>query len=98
MLEHGCSVAGYHIEDGGAVCARCCDKTPPLVRTRAISGGCPDSQGCPGDLRRRTVLAARMNDWVETTSIGTFKSDDLTRPGSVFRYNRYLYRTLGKHL
>ncbi len=39
-----------------------------------------------------------MTDWVETTSIGTFKSDDLTRAGAVFRYNRYLYRTLGKHL
>src|ERR1043165_471998 len=42
--------------------------------------------------------AARMTDWVETTSIGTFKSDDLTKPGEVFRYNRYLYRTIGKHL
>jgi serine/threonine protein kinase len=39
-----------------------------------------------------------MSDWVETTSIGTFKSEDLTKPGHVFRYNRYLYRTLGKHL
>jgi serine/threonine protein kinase len=39
-----------------------------------------------------------MTDWVETTSIGTFKSEDLTKPGVVFRYNRYLYRTLGKHL
>jgi serine/threonine protein kinase len=39
-----------------------------------------------------------MTDWVETTSIGTFKSEDLTRAGAVFRYNRYLYRTLGKHL
>ena len=39
-----------------------------------------------------------MTDWGETTSIGTFKSDDLTKPGVVFRYNRYLYRTLGKHL
>jgi len=39
-----------------------------------------------------------MTDWVETTSIGTFKSEDLTTPGNVFRYNRYLYRTLGKHL
>ncbi len=39
-----------------------------------------------------------MTDWVETTSIGTFKSEDLTKPGHVFRYNRYLYRTLGKHL
>jgi serine/threonine protein kinase len=39
-----------------------------------------------------------MPDWVETTSIGTFKSEDLTKPGNVFRYNRYLYRTLGKHL
>ncbi|HEU4731010.1 MAG TPA: protein kinase [Kofleriaceae bacterium] len=39
-----------------------------------------------------------MTDWVETTSIGTLKSEDLAKPGSVFRYNRYLYRTLGKHL
>ena len=39
-----------------------------------------------------------MTDWVETTSIGTFKSEDLTKPGIVFRYNRYLYRTVGKHL
>jgi serine/threonine protein kinase len=39
-----------------------------------------------------------MTDWVETTSIGTFKSEDLTKAGNVFRYNRYLYRTLGKHL
>jgi len=39
-----------------------------------------------------------MTDWVETTSIGTFKSEDLTKAGAVFRYNRYLYRTLGKHL
>jgi len=39
-----------------------------------------------------------MTDWVETTSIGTFKSEDLTKAGSVFRYNRYLYRTIGTHL
>lgn len=39
-----------------------------------------------------------MTDWVETTSIGTFKSEDLAKAGAVFRYNRYLYRTLGKHL
>lgn len=39
-----------------------------------------------------------MTDWVETTSIGTFKSEDLAKPGIVFRYNRYLYRTQGKHL
>lgn len=39
-----------------------------------------------------------MTDWIETTSIGTLRSDDLSRPGQVFRYNRYLYRTLGKHL
>jgi serine/threonine protein kinase len=39
-----------------------------------------------------------MTDWVETVSIGTLKSEDLTKPGFVFRYNRYLYRTLGKHL
>ena len=39
-----------------------------------------------------------MTEWVETASIGTLKAEDLTRPGAVFRYNRYLYRTLGKHL
>ena len=39
-----------------------------------------------------------MTDWVETVSIGTFRSEDLTKPDSVFRYNRYLYRTTGKHL
>ncbi|HEX7836570.1 MAG TPA: protein kinase [Kofleriaceae bacterium] len=39
-----------------------------------------------------------MTDWVETASIGTLKSEDLTKAGAVFRYNRYLYRTLGKHL
>jgi serine/threonine protein kinase len=39
-----------------------------------------------------------MTDWVETASIGTLKSEDLAKAGHVFRYNRYLYRTLGKHL
>ena len=39
-----------------------------------------------------------MTDWVETVSIGTFRSEDLAKPGGVFRYNRYLYRTTGKHL
>jgi serine/threonine protein kinase len=39
-----------------------------------------------------------MTDWVETVSIGTLKSEDLTKSDAVFRYNRYLYRTLGKHL
>ncbi|HMG54893.1 MAG TPA: protein kinase [Kofleriaceae bacterium] len=39
-----------------------------------------------------------MTDWVETASIGTLKSEDLAKAGAVFRYNRYLYRTLGKHL
>ncbi len=36
--------------------------------------------------------------WVETASIGTLRSDDLTRAGQVFRYNRYVYRTTGTHL
>ncbi|MEP6860041.1 MAG: protein kinase [Deltaproteobacteria bacterium] len=36
--------------------------------------------------------------WEETTSIGTLRSDDLTRDGVVFRYNHYLYRTSGTHL
>jgi serine/threonine protein kinase len=39
-----------------------------------------------------------MTDWVETASIGTLKSEDLGKASAVFRYNRYLYRTLGKHL
>lgn len=38
------------------------------------------------------------DSWVETTSIGTLRSEDLAKPGVVFRYNRYLYRTNGKHL
>ena len=36
--------------------------------------------------------------WGETTSIGTLRSDDLTRGGAVFRYQTYLYRTTGKHI
>src|SRR4029078_1229480 len=41
----------------------------------------------------------RMTDpWGETTSIGTLRSEDLARAGQVFRYNRYLYRTVGRHL
>ncbi len=36
--------------------------------------------------------------WVETTSIGTLRSDDLAKPNLVFRYNKYLYRTTGTHL
>jgi len=36
--------------------------------------------------------------WVETTSIGTFRSEDLAKAGQAFRYNRFIYRTLGKHL
>jgi eukaryotic-like serine/threonine-protein kinase len=41
----------------------------------------------------------RMADsWDETASIGTLRSDDLAREGLVFRYNRYLYRTTGRHL
>ena len=39
-----------------------------------------------------------MTDWVETASIGTLKFVELTKAGTVFRYNRYLYATLGKHL
>src|SRR5262249_12261485 len=38
------------------------------------------------------------DSWVETTSIGTLRGEDLGRPGHVFRYNRYIYRTLGAHL
>jgi serine/threonine protein kinase len=36
--------------------------------------------------------------WVETTSVGTFRADDLSRAGAVFRYQNYLYRTTGRHL
>jgi serine/threonine protein kinase len=38
------------------------------------------------------------DSWAETTSIGTLRSGDLAQPGHAFRYNRYTYRTLGKHL
>ncbi len=36
--------------------------------------------------------------WDETTAIGTLRSEDLQRPGVVFRYNHYLYRTTGTHI
>ncbi|HLL25575.1 MAG TPA: protein kinase [Kofleriaceae bacterium] len=36
--------------------------------------------------------------WVETTSVGTLRSEDLAKAGVVFRYNRYVYRTRGEHL
>ncbi len=38
------------------------------------------------------------DEWVETTSIGTLRSDDLATAGPTFRYNHYLYRMLGRHL
>jgi hypothetical protein len=36
--------------------------------------------------------------WVETTSIGTLRADELAQPGVVFRYGRYLYQTTGAKL
>jgi len=36
--------------------------------------------------------------WVETTSVGTLRSEDLAKADLVFRYNRYVYRTSGTHL
>ncbi len=36
--------------------------------------------------------------WSETTSIGTLRSEDLTKAEACFRYNHYLYRTLGQHI
>ncbi len=38
------------------------------------------------------------SSWIETTSIGTLRSEDLARKDLVFRYNRYVYRTTGEHL
>lgn len=38
------------------------------------------------------------DSWVETTPIGTLRSEDLARKDLVFRYNRYVYRTTGVHL
>jgi len=38
------------------------------------------------------------DSWAESTSIGTLRSDDLAKSGHAFRYNRYTYRTVGKHL
>ncbi len=38
------------------------------------------------------------DSWVETTSIGTLRSDDLAKAGITFRYNHFLYRMVGKHL
>lgn len=36
--------------------------------------------------------------WVETTSIGTLRADDLATAGLVVRYGRHLYRTTGRKL
>jgi tRNA A-37 threonylcarbamoyl transferase component Bud32 len=38
------------------------------------------------------------DSWVETTPIGTLRSEDLARKDLRFRYNRYVYRTSGVHL
>jgi serine/threonine protein kinase len=38
------------------------------------------------------------DSWVETTSVGTLRSEDLAKANLVFRYNRYVYRTSGQHL
>ena len=38
------------------------------------------------------------DSWVETTSIGTLRSDDLAKAGVTFRYNHFLYRMRGIHL
>ena len=38
------------------------------------------------------------DSWVETTTIGTLRSEDLAKPDRVFRYNHYLYLTTGTHL
>jgi serine/threonine protein kinase len=37
-------------------------------------------------------------EWVETTSVGTLRAEELQRADVVFRYGRYLYRTVGHHL
>lgn len=36
--------------------------------------------------------------WVETTSVGTLRADELAQPGVCFRYGRYLYQTTGAKL
>ena len=38
------------------------------------------------------------DSWEETTSIGTLRSEDLTKPDIGFRYGHYLYRTRGNHI
>ncbi len=39
-----------------------------------------------------------MAEWVETTSVGTLRAEELQRADVVFRYGPYLYRTVGHHL
>jgi hypothetical protein len=36
--------------------------------------------------------------WAENTQIGLLRAEDLHRPDLVFRYGRYMYRTVGQHL
>src|SRR4051794_29596564 len=64
---------------------RRCDTTPPRMWTRGNSAGYDSVAGM-------SVV------WDETTSIGTLRSDDLGQPDIIFRYNHYLYRTVGQHL
>src|ERR1044071_3440489 len=104
MLDHAISGWGPQAHRRGIT-----PGAPATTHRRAPTGGetqvdlqryqrLAAAEGCPADRRRRTVSPARMTDWVETVSIGTLKSEDLAKAGAVFRYNRYLYRTLGKHL
>ena len=62
-----------------------CDKTPP--RQLDLS-----------EFARLSSRGGMSGSWVETTSIGTLRSEDLGQAGHVFRYDHYLYRTLGQHL
>jgi hypothetical protein len=102
VLEH-LAMVGYHISAAGHERSpRLRQHTTDAARLRhtlAKSDGYDVVQDCSAGAIGLTVQTCRVPDlWEETTSIGTLRSDDLTRDGVVFRYNHYLYRTSGVHL
>ena len=36
--------------------------------------------------------------WEETSTISNLRAEQMAKPGTVFRHQRHLYRTLGQHI
>src|SRR6478672_3900975 len=76
---------------------------PPMTRrmnvapAASLANRC-SSMDCEGWGTTFDADPSRSRRQCDNTSIGTMRSEDLAKGGLVFRYNRYLYRTLGAHL